>query len=99
MKINYSKVSQSEYEEIIAYLYDNFGRESAVKFSVALIQKLKQIELFPESFSFYQDTNYRKFMVNPYITVVYKVNADLSHVEILNFWFNRSNPEVLLKHL
>jgi plasmid stabilization system protein ParE len=99
MKINYSKVSQSEYEEIIAYLYDNFGRESAIRFSVALIQILKQVALFPESFSFYQETSYRKFMVNPYITVVYQVNNDLNYVEILNFWFNRSNPEVLLKHL
>jgi plasmid stabilization system protein ParE len=99
MKINYSKVSQSEYEEIIAYLYENFGRESAVKFSEALIKNLKQVAVFPESFSFYQNTTHRKFMVNPYITVVYKINSDLDTVEILNFWFNRSNPEVLLKHL
>lgn len=99
MKINYSKVSQSEYEEIIAYLYDNFGKESAIKFSEALIQNLKQVAVFPESFSFYQDTTYRKFMVNPYITVIYKINNDLNCVEILNFWFNRSNPKVLLKHL
>ncbi len=38
-------------------------------------------------------------MVNPYITVIYYVNKDLECVEILNFWFNRSNPEVLLQHL
>jgi hypothetical protein len=38
-------------------------------------------------------------MVNPYITVVYNVNEELEYIEILNFWFNRSNPEVLLQHL
>jgi plasmid stabilization system protein ParE len=99
MKIKFSRIAQLEFEEIIKYLYDYFGRESAVKFSEALKQNLKQVETFPESFSFYHQTENRKFMVNPYITVIYKVNSELDYVEILNFWFNRSNPDVLLQHL
>ena len=99
MKIQFSKIAQFEYEEIIYYFYDNFGKEKATKFSDLLKQNLKQVKQFPESFSFFQNTNKRKFMVNPYITVIYNVNKDLDCIEILNFWFNRSNPEVLLKHL
>lgn len=99
MKIKFSKIAQLEYEEIINYLYDNFGKEKATKFSDVLKQNLKQVKQFPESFSFFYNTNKRKFMVNPYITVIYNVNEDLECIEILNFWFNRSNPEVLLQHL
>jgi len=99
MKIKFSRIAQLEYEEIIKYLYDNFGKEKATKFSDLLKQNLKQVKQFPESFSFFQNTDKRKFMVNPYITVIYNVNKDLDCIEILNFWFNRSNPEVLLQHL
>lgn len=99
MKIQFSKIAQLEYEEIIYYLYDNFGNEKATKFSDLLKQNLKQVKQFPESFSFFQNANKRKFMVNPYITVIYNVNKELECIEILNFWFNRSNPEVLLEHL
>ena len=99
MKIKFSKIAQLEYEEIINYLYDNFGKEKATKFSDLLKQNLKQVKQFPESFSFFQNTDKRKFMVNPYFTVIYNVNKNLECIEILNFWFNRSNPEVLLQHL
>jgi plasmid stabilization system protein ParE len=99
MKIRFSKIAQLEYEEIINYLYDNFGKEKATNFSDLLKKDLKQVKQFPESFSFFQNTNKRKFMVNPYITVIYNVNKDLECIEILNFWFNRSNPDVLFKHL
>lgn len=99
MKIKFSKIAQLEYEEIINYLYDHFGKEKAINFSETLKQNLKQVKQFPESFSFFQNTDKRKFMVNPYITVIYNVNKDLDCIEILNFWFNRSNPEVLLQYL
>lgn len=99
MKIKFSKIAQLEYEEIINYLYDNFGKEKAIKFSDLLKHNLKQVKQFPESFSFFQNTDKRKFMVNPCITVIYNVNKDLDCIEILNFWFNRSNPKVLLQHL
>ncbi|WP_310378376.1 type II toxin-antitoxin system RelE/ParE family toxin [Flavobacterium sp.] len=99
MKIKFSKIAQLEYEEIINYLYDNFGKEKAIKFSDLLKKNLNQVNQFPESFSFFQNTDKRKFMLNPYITVIYNVNKDLKCIEILNFWFNRSNPEVLLQHL
>lgn len=99
MKIKFSKIAVLEYQEIVKYLYERFGRESAIKFSNALKENLNQVTAFPESYSHYFQTDKRKFMVNPNITVIYKVNDDLKCIEILNFWFNRSNPDVLLKHL
>lgn len=99
MLIKFSKIAQLEFEEIIVYLFDKHGREKAINFSDLVKQNLKQVEIFPESFSFFQETQNRKFMVTPYITVIYKVNHELNQAEILNFWFNRSNPNVLVKHL
>lgn len=99
MKIKFSKIAQLEYDEIIKYSHDNFGKEKVINFSDSLKQNLKQVKQFSHIFSFFQNTNKRKFMVNPYITVVYNINNELEYVEILSFWFNRSNPEILLQHL
>lgn len=99
MRIRFSRIAQLEYDEIIHYLFDAFGKDKAVTFSEALQQNLKQVKQFPQSFSFFQNTDKRKFMVNPFITNIYSINDELGYVEILNFWFNRSDPGVLLKHL
>ncbi len=99
MKIKFSNLAKLEYDEIIRDLYYNFGKEKAVNFSNSLKENLKQVKMFPYSFSLFQNTDKRKFMINSYITVIYNVNDELQSVEILSFWFSRCNPEVLLQHL
>ena len=48
MKIKFSKIAVLEYQEIVKYLYERFGRESAIKFSNALKENLNQVTAFPE---------------------------------------------------
>jgi hypothetical protein len=57
------------------------------------------VQKFPESCPFFFETTKRKFMVSPFITVIYEVNVAMKRIEILNFWLNRSNSDVLLQHL
>jgi plasmid stabilization system protein ParE len=99
MKIKFSEIAKLEFEEIVHHLFEIYGRDKAINFSELLKQNLKQVETFPDSFGYFLETQNRKFMVTPYITIIYKVNHEFGQVEILNFWFNRSNPNVLLKHL
>jgi plasmid stabilization system protein ParE len=99
MKVRLSKLATLEYREIIFNLADQYGGEKAIQFEIDLEAKREQLRKFPFSFGTFYETKKRKFLVNPYITVIYIVNENLDCVEILNFWFNRSNPEVLLKHL
>ena len=99
MNVVFSVVAQEQYNEIIYYLNDSFDKEKAKQFSETLKKKMIQLKAFPESCPFFYETNKRKFMVNPYITVIYNVNEAQKSIEILNFWFNRSNPEVLIQHL
>lgn len=99
MKIKLSKLALLEYQEIIFEIAKKFGEDKAIQFEKDFEEKRRQLRNFPFSFGQFYDTNKRKFMVNPYITVVYNVNEELQQVEILNFWFNRTNPNVILKHL
>lgn len=99
MKIRFSKLAQPEYNEIILYLFDTFGLENAEKFEIQFQSNLKQLKQFPHSFSNFFETEKRKFMVNPYITVVYNINEEYNYIEILTFWFNRSNPQDLIQNL
>ncbi len=99
MEINYSLISQEEYVEILFYLADKYGEHAAIKFEEDFVSNLEQLKNFPESFGSFYETNKRKFMVNQNVTVIYRINETCNTIEILNFWFNRSNPNVLLKHL
>jgi len=99
MKVVFTEVAQEQYNEIIYYLNAGFGKEKAQQFSESLKQNITQVKRFPESCPFFFETNKRKFMVSPFITVIYEVNVAIKRIEILNFWFNRSNPDVLLQHL
>ena len=99
MKIRFSKLAQVEYNEIVIHLFDAFGIEKAEKFELQFKNNLKQLKQFPYSFSHFFETDKRKFMVNPYITVVYNINEELDYIEILTFWLNRSDPQTLLKYL
>jgi plasmid stabilization system protein ParE len=99
MKVVLTEVAQEQYNEIIYYLNAGFGKEKALQFSESLKQNIIHLKKFPESCPFFFETNKRKFMLSPFITVIYEVNTAMKRIEILNFWFNRSNPEVLLQHL
>jgi plasmid stabilization system protein ParE len=99
MEITFSIVAQEEYIEILYYLSDKFGDDMAIKFELDIVSNLEQLQKFPHSFAVFYETDKRKFMVTKNISVIYKINELTETIEILNFWFNRANPEVLLKHL
>lgn len=99
MKINYLLVAQEEYIEVMYYLADNFGEEKAIQFEEDFLSNLEQLQNFPSTFGGFYKTNKRKFMVNRNVTVIFQVDEVTEVVEILNFWFNRCNPDVLLNHL
>jgi len=99
MNLTYSLVAQEEYIEILYFLADNFGEKTALKFEEDFLSNVNNLENFPESFPLFYTTNKRKFKVNKNVTVIFQINENEASVEILNFWFNRSNPEVLIQHL
>lgn len=99
MKIRLSKLAQLEYNEIIFNLADEYNDEKAIKFEEDFQSNVNQLKKFPLSFGAFYETNKRKFMVNSFITVIYRVDEVTDSVEILTFWHNRSNQEVLLQHL
>jgi plasmid stabilization system protein ParE len=85
MKLIFSDIAKLEYEEIVYNLNDKFNKYAALKFNTQLQSQLKLVKLFPESFSLFFDTQNRKFMVNPNVTVIYKINEAENRIEILNF--------------
>jgi plasmid stabilization system protein ParE len=99
MKLIFSDIAKLEYEEIVYFLNNKYNKQIAAKFIAQLQSQLKLIKQFPESLPFFFDTTYRKCMINANITVIYKINDAKNRIEILNFWFNKSKPEIILKHL
>ncbi|MEC5166187.1 plasmid stabilization system protein ParE [Flavobacterium sp. PL11] len=99
MKLTYSLIAREEYLEILYFLADNYSEVTALKFEEDFLSNIKHLENFPESFPKFHNTCKRKFKVNKNVTVIFQFNENEGTVEILNFWFNRSNPDLLLQHL
>jgi plasmid stabilization system protein ParE len=85
MIVVFTEVAQEQYNEIIYYLNAGFGKEKALQFLESLKQNIIQVKKFPESYPFFFETTKRRFMVNPFITVIYEVNTAMKRIEILNF--------------
>ncbi|MDR1877286.1 MAG: hypothetical protein LBQ84_06645 [Flavobacteriaceae bacterium] len=97
MKLVFSSRAGQDYFEIIQYLDDNFGIEKAVTFEKQLKEKLTLIKQQLQAFGFFFDTDYRKCLINPYITMIYTVTT--KEIRVHTFWFNRANPDRIKQSL
>jgi len=99
MRVVRTRIARAEYEDIVLYLFEKFGIEFAMKFEESFKYKKEQLKKHPKSFGSFHETDKRKFLINPYITAIYGIDDANELIRIYSFWFNRKNPEDLLKYL
>lgn len=97
MKLIFSSRADQDYFEIVQYLDENFGIEKAISFEKQLKEKLILVKRQPLAFGFFLDIDYRKCLINPYITMIYSVT--FKEIRIHTFWFNRANPDKIKNSL
>ncbi|MDR3273608.1 MAG: type II toxin-antitoxin system RelE/ParE family toxin [Flavobacteriaceae bacterium] len=96
-RLIFSSRADQDYYEIVHYLDENFGIEKAVSFEKSLREKLLLIKTQPFAFGFFFDTDCRKCLINPYITMLYRITE--TRIEIIAFWFNRADPDKIKEFL
>jgi len=98
--VNWSLKSKADYFEIIDYLIDNWGRNSAKKFKETLMKSLNLISIMPY---IYTETefreNVRRCIVVKQVSMYYKVIEDKNEILIIRFFDNRRNPDVIEEEL
>lgn len=93
-EIRYSPRANSEYEEIIDYVFQKFGSVVALKVYLHFEDIIDQISINPLLFPYSNNTkNLRRCVVSPQTTLYYRFNG--KYVELVSFRGNRMNPETI----
>jgi len=99
-EVNWSLKSKADYFEIIDYLIDNWGRNSAKKFKETLMKSLNLISKMPY---IYTETEFRKdvrrSIVVKQVSMYYKVIEEKREIVIIRFFDNRRNPNIFVDEL
>jgi plasmid stabilization system protein ParE len=95
-QIKWSEKSKNDFVEIIDYLIDNWGKNSAKKFRNTVLSTIKLISKMP---AIYPVTEYRenvrRCIVVKQVSMYYQVNETENELFIVRFYDNRRDPDKL----
>jgi plasmid stabilization system protein ParE len=98
--IKWSEKSKDDIIEIIDYLIDNWGKNSAKKFKNTVLNSIDLISKMPTLYPLteYRD-NVRRCIVVKQVSMYYQVNEAENEIYIVRFYDNRKDPDKLNEFL
>ncbi len=99
-KVKWSERSKDDLIQIIDYLIDNWGRNSAKKFKKTVLQTIDLISKIPTIYPLteYRE-NVRRWVVVKQVSVYYQINEDAKEIYIVRFYDNRRDPDKILDEI
>ena len=93
-KVKWSEKSKDDLIQIIDYLIDNWGRNSAKKFKKTVLQTIDLISTIPTIYPLteYRE-NVRRCVVVKQVSMYYQINEDAKEIYIVRFYDNRRDPD------
>ena len=92
--IRYSIRAYNEYEQILDYVFKEFGIEVAAKVDMYFEAVIDHIAINPLLYPYFDKTkNVRRCVISPQTTLYYRFNG--VYVELVSFRGNRMNPEAI----
>ncbi len=93
-QVRYSIRAYTEYEEILDYVIENFGIETASKVDRYFEEVIDSIAINPFLYRWSdKKKNLRRCVISPQTTLYYRFNGEF--IELASFRGNRMNPEAL----
>jgi len=90
-EIEWSERASAEYEKLVIYLQNEWGRDIAFRVTIEIDQKIVRIKNSPEQFPiFKKKKNVRRCVASPQTSIYFRVNKDM--IEIMSVFDNRQNP-------
>jgi len=92
-EIQWSSVAEKDYDSVLQYLFDNFGKSTVEDFQKKLEHTLNIILQNPFAFRFYKRKNIRKCVFNSQLSIYYLIEKDET-IFLLSL-FGKQNPSTL----
>lgn len=91
LPVKWTKDAKEDYSEILIWLENQYGIESALAFLESTEKLIEQISVFPESCKASPKfKNIRKGTIKKRTSLIYRLSSN--KIEILHLWDNRANP-------
>ncbi len=98
--IKWSQKASIDFFDIIDYLLDNWGKNSAKKFKDTVLQNLDLISKMPTIYPLTEyRQNVRRSIVVKQVSMYYQVNDNNREIYVVRFYDNRRNPDKLFELL
>lgn len=92
--VRYSTRAYMEYEEILDYVFNNFGADKALKVDQHFEQVIDYIAINPFLYPLSEKKmNLRRCVISHQTSLYYRFNGE--YIELASFRGNRLNPETL----
>ena len=90
-EISWTDRALNEYENLVDYLYGEFGETVTLRVIAELNQSVARIQQNPEQFPFYiKSKHIRRCVASPQTSIYFKVNKDI--IALLSLFNNKQNP-------
>jgi plasmid stabilization system protein ParE len=92
IKLTWSIRALEEYEKLLQYLTENWGKDITKKVADSITHQENRIQNTPEQFPiFVKSKNIRRCVISPQTSIFFK--ADMNKIEILSVFDNRQDPK------
>ncbi|MCP4456959.1 MAG: type II toxin-antitoxin system RelE/ParE family toxin [Cytophagales bacterium] len=97
MRIVWTPLGLKSLDKTTNFIEEKWTEDIADNFLDRLDERIDQLKLNPEIGPTYEQTNYRKLVVHPLVTLFYELEPDL--ISLVLVWANKQNPDELKEKL
>jgi len=95
MQLRITPRAQKQSLSLLSYLLEEFGQKTRNDFRTKLVQYFDTIQNEPLAFPILKE-NIHRAVITKQTTIIYRVNLDHNHIEILSLFDSRKNPSRLI---
>ncbi|MEQ9298690.1 MAG: type II toxin-antitoxin system RelE/ParE family toxin [Cyclobacteriaceae bacterium] len=97
MRIIWTPLGLKSLDQTTNFIEEQWNEDMADNFLDRLDERIEQLKLNPEIAPTHEQTNYRKLMIHPLVTLFYKLETD--HISLILVWGNKQDPDELKEKL
>jgi len=93
MRIIWTPLGLKSLEQTTNFIEEQWNEDVVDAFLDRLDERVEQLKLNPQIGPTYKQTNYRKLIIHPLVTLFYELETD--YISLVLVWANKQDPDKL----
>jgi len=95
MEVVWTQKAEQDYYNQIDYLLERWDKATAEKFIDQVFETIERLAVHPRLYAPSDYAQVRRAVLNQYISLFYRLEAEGEKIVLLRFWPNRQDPKKL----